>query len=258
MRQPAPENSGIQHPRPMMQVHRLVKAFDDHRVVDRLSLALKPGEVLGLVGPAGAGKSTTLRCLAGVTRATAGSILVGGLDIALYPAEARRQMIFIPEEPRLLEHLTVWDQMILQARTRTDARSLERARSLLDEFDLGNLLDAFPRQLNRQQKQSLLLASALLQRPRVLILDVPFAGLEAAAAQRARETILRIAGEGTAVIFSSRELCPLEGFCQRVVVILGGRTVFEGTVEETRRAVPQLRTLSGLDAIFTHAPSGNA
>ncbi len=257
MRQPAPENSGT-HPLPMMQVHQLVKTYDNHRVVDRLSLALKPGEVLGLVGPAGAGKSTTLRCLAGVTPATAGSIAVGGLDLALYPAEARRQLVFIPEEPRLLEHLTVWDHMILQARTRTDARSLERARSLLDEFDLGTLLDAVPRQLDRQQKQALMLAAALLHRPRVLILDEPFAGIEPAAVQRTRETILRIAGEGTAVIFSSRELCPLEGFCQRVVIILDGKTVFQGTLEETRRAAPQLRTLTGLDAIFTHAPSGNA
>lgn len=258
MRQTAPESNGT-HPVPMMQVHQLVKTYDDHRAVDRLSLALKPGDVLGLVGPEGAGKSTTLRCLAGMTQPTAGSISVGGLDIALYPAEARRQLIFVPEEPRLFEHLTVWDHMILQARTRTDAESLERAKSLLDEFDLGNRLEAFPRQLGRQQKQALMLAAALLHRPRVLILDEPFTGLDPAAGQRTRETILRIAGEGTAVIFSSRELCPLEGFCQRVVVILGGKTVFEGSFDEIRKAAPQLRDLAGLSAIFPDAPpSGNA
>lgn len=243
---------------PMMQVHQLVKTYDDRYAVDHLNLALEPGEVLGLVGPIGAGKSTTLRCLAGVTPATAGSISVGGLDIALYPAEARRQLIFIPEEPRLLEYLTVWDHMILQARTRTDTESLERARSLLDEFNLGDRLDAFPRQLDRQQRQALMLATALLHRPRVLILDEPFAGLDPTAGRHTRETILRIAGEGTAVIFSSRELCPLEGFCQRVVVMLGGKTVFEGTLEEIRRAAPELRDLSGLSTIFSDPPSGHA
>jgi len=257
MRQTAPENSGT-HPLPMMQVHQLVKTYDDHRAVDRLNLALKPGEVLGLVGPKGSGKSTALRCLAGVTPVTAGSISVGGLDIALYPAEARRQLIFVPEEPRLFEHLNVWDHMILQARSRTDPEGLERARTLLEEFDLGHRLGAFPSQLDRPQKQALMLAAAMLHRPRVLILDEPFAGLDPTAGQRTRETILRIAGEGTAVIFSSRELCPLEGFCQRVVVILGGRTVFDGTLDGVRRAAPKLRDLTGLAAIFPDEPAGNA
>lgn len=243
---------------PMMQVHQLVKTYDDLRAVDCLNLALEPGEVLGLVGPEGSGKSTILRCLAGVTPATAGSISVGGLDFALYPAEARRQLIFVPEEPRLFEHLTVWDHMILQSRGKGDEHRIERAHKLLEEFELGDLLDALPRQLRRHQKQGLMLAVALLQRPRVLILDEPFVGISPAAARRTRETILRIAGEGTAVIFSSRELCPLEGFCQRVVVILGGRTVFEGTLEETRLAAPQLRGLSGLSTIFPAPSPGNA
>ncbi len=245
-------------PLPMMQVRRLVKTYDNRPAVDHLDLALQPGEVLGLVGPEGAGKSTTLSCLAGVTPATAGSISVGGFDLALYPAEARRQLIFVPEEPRLFEHLTVWDHMIILARSRTDTQWLDRARALLEEFDLGERLDALPHHLDRQQKQVLMLAAALLHRPRVLILDEPFSGLEPEAGQRTRKTILRIAGEGTAVIFSSRELCPLEGFCQRVVIIHDGKTVFDGTLDEIRRAAPQLRTLTGLDAIFTHPPSGHA
>ena len=114
----------------MMTVRQLVKTFDDRPAVDRFSLALGPGEVLGLVGPEGAGKSTTLSCLAGVTPATAGSISVCGYDLALYPAEARRQMIFVPETPRLFEHLSVWGQ---------SEKIQERISQLLPEVQLVEL-----------------------------------------------------------------------------------------------------------------------
>jgi ABC-2 type transport system ATP-binding protein len=240
---------------PMMQVRQLVKTYDDRPAVDHLDLALQPGEVLGLVGPDGAGKSTTLNCLAGVTPATAGRISVGGFDLALYPAEARRQRVFIPENPRLSEDLTVWDHMILQGRNSNDPEWLERVRALLDEFELGHRLEELPCKLDRQEKQALMLAAALLHQPRMLILDEPFTGLSPAAGQRTRKTILSIAGEGTAVIFSSRELCPLEGFCQHVVVMLDGKTVFDGTLEEIRQEAERLSALPGLSPIFT---AGNA
>jgi len=249
MRHPAPPDSESTA-LPMMHVQHLVKAYEDRRAVDRFDLALKPGEILGLVGPDGAGKSTTLSCLAGATPATAGRISVGGFDIALYPAEARRQMVFVPERPRLSEHLSVQDHMILQARHSTDPAIFDRAGALLAGFGLDHQLETLPRQLNGRERRLLAIAAAMLRPPRVLILDEPFTGLEPADADRIRRAVLRLTEEGTAVIFSSRELCPLEGFCRRVVVILDGKTVFDGTLDGVRSSRDRLTALPGLATIF--------
>lgn len=249
MRQSAPRNSDSAT-LPMMQVQRLVKTYEDRRAVDCFYLALRAGEILGLVGPDGAGKSTTLSCLAGVTPASAGRISVGGFDIALYPAEARRQMVFVPDRPRLSEHLSVWDHMLLQTRFSTDPAIFDRAGALLAWFGLDGLLEATPGRLSPREKRLLAIAAAMLHPPQVLILDEPFTGLEAGDSDRIRKAVRQLTEEGTAVIFSSRELCPLEGFCRRVVLILDGKTVFDGTLDDVRSAADQLSALPGLATIF--------
>jgi ABC-2 type transport system ATP-binding protein len=238
---------------PMMQVQRLVKTYEDRRAVDSFDLALRTGEIIGLVGPEGSGKSTALSCLAGVTRASAGRISVGGFDIALYPAEARRQMVFVPERPRLSEHLSVWDHMLLQARHSSDPAVFDRAGALLAGFGLEERLGAPARQLDGREKRLLAIAAAMLHRPRLLILDEPFTDLDPQHSDRIRTAVKRLTGEGTAVIFSSRELCPLEGFCQRVVLILDGKTVFDGTLDGVRSSRDELAALPGLATIFPAA-----
>src|SRR5687767_7246908 len=100
----------------MIEVESLTKRYGDFTAVDRLSFSVQAGEVVGLVGPNGAGKTTTLRCLTGIIPATLGTLRVGGIDVKRDPVAAKRLLAFIPDEPRLFEHLTVAQHLAFVAR----------------------------------------------------------------------------------------------------------------------------------------------
>jgi ABC-2 type transport system ATP-binding protein len=240
----------------MIEIENLVKTYDGFAAVDGLSLAVAPGEILGLVGPNGAGKTTTLRCLAGIVPPTAGRIAVAGHDLAAAPVEARRHLAFVPDEPRLFEHLTALDHLRVIGRLYGVADAAERALELLARFDLADRRDAFPSELSRGMKQKLMIAAALLHRPSALILDEPLTGLDPGAMRRMKRTITEQAKAGAAVIVSSHMLHLVQEICGRVTIVQRGRKVLEGTLPEIRAALPDLREGADLEEIFLRATEG--
>ncbi len=129
---------------PVIAITGLVKAYDGFRAVDGVSLTVAAGEILGLVGPNGAGKTTTLRCLVGVIPPTEGSVRIAGHDLDGEPVAARQELAFVPDEPRLFDHLTVWDHLLVTARLYGVTDGLDRAGRLLAEFGLEGERHAFP------------------------------------------------------------------------------------------------------------------
>ena len=113
----------------MIEIAGLVKAYRDVTAVDGLSFRVEPAEVLGLVGPTGAGKTTTLRCLAGILPPTSGRIRIAGYDLKERPIEAKRRLAFMPDEPRFFEHLTVSDHLTLAARLYQVEDAAEKGRA---------------------------------------------------------------------------------------------------------------------------------
>ena len=237
----------------MIQLQGLVKDYGGTRAVDGLELAVAAGEILGLVGPNGAGKTTTLRCLAGILPATSGRIVVGGHDLELEPIEARRALAFVPDEPRLFDSLTVWDHILIVSRLYGVADGHDRGQALLAAFGLTDRRDAFPGELSRGMKQKLMVACALLHRPRALILDEPLTGLDPAAMRRMRQTIRETAAGGAAIIVSSHMLQLVEAVCDRVLILMHGKKLLEGRLDEIRRAIPELDEDAGLEEIFLRA-----
>lgn len=237
----------------MIEIEGLVKTYEGFKAVDDLSLKVAAGEILGLVGPNGAGKTTTLRCLAGIIPATAGRIVICGHDLENEPIEARRRLAFVPDEPHLFDHLTVWDHISLFSRIYGVPDGAERGEELLARNDLRDQKYSFPSELSRGMKQKLLISCALLHRPQALVFDEPLTGLDPASMRRTKRTIVSTASEGASVIVSSHMLHLVEEICDRVFIIQHGRKVLEGTLEEIREGVPHLGADADLEDIFLHA-----
>jgi len=242
----------------MIEVEGLVKTYGSVQAVQGLSLQVRKGEILGLVGPNGAGKTTTLRCMTGIIPPTSGRVRIAGFDLMAEPLEAKRRMAFVPDEPRLFDYLTSWDHLIITARLYGVEDGAARAKLLLDEFELGDRRDAYPSELSRGMKQKLMVAMALLHRPEAILLDEPLTGLDPAAMRRMKTRIQTSAASGVAVILSSHMLHLVEELCERVVVVVRGKKVLDGTLEEIRQASPGLGGDADLEAIFMKAVESDA
>jgi len=218
----------------MIEVSNLSKRYGDFTAVSELSFTVQPGEVLGLVGPNGAGKTTTLRCLSGIIPATLGASRICGVDVAQDPVNAKRQLAFIADEPRLFEHLTVAQHLNFVARLYGVPDYAARAEPILVELEMADKKSLLPAELSRGMKQKLAIACGLLHGPRVVIFDEPLTGLDPAGMRRMKNVMKRLAREGAAVILSSHLLSLVEEVCTHLLVLKNGRKIADGSVDEVR------------------------
>ena len=221
----------------MIRIERLTKIYGDKRAVSDLDLDVQPGELFGFLGPNGAGKSTTVKILTGLVRATSGRAVVAGFDVAQRPIEAKRRLGFVPETPRLYESLTADTFLdVMAALYHLDpATSKARRNDLIELFGLGDVRHQRLREFSKGMRQKVVIASALIHRPEVLILDEPFDGLDANTALVMKGLLKEMASQGKTVLFSSHILEVVERLCTRLCIIDGGRKVAEGTAEDIRR-----------------------
>ena len=236
----------------MLCVEGLCKQYDKFEAVSNLSFDVQPGEILGLVGPNGAGKTTTLRSLAGILPPTAGQIRICGHDLKTDAVEAKRQLAFIPDEPRLFDYLTVTEHLQFIARIYRVADAAPRAERLLEELELADKGRALPGELSRGMKQKLAIACGLLHDPRVILFDEPLTGLDPVGIRRMKDSIASRAASGAAIIVSSHLLHLVEELCHRILVLQAGRKVAHGTLEEIKAAAPQLQADASLEDVFLH------
>jgi ABC-2 type transport system ATP-binding protein len=219
---------------PALDVQDLQKTYGAVQAVRGLTFKVAPGEVLGLVGPNGAGKTSTLRCLAGILPPSVGRVRVAGHDLAVAPVEAKRQLAFLPDEPRFFEYLTVWEHLNFTARLYGVEDWEARGRALLEEMELTGREKSLPGELSRGMKQKLSIACGFLHQPRLILLDEPLTGLDPLGIRRMKDSLKRRAEGGTALVLSSHLLPLVEELCHRLLVIAGGRAVALGTLAEIR------------------------
>jgi ABC-2 type transport system ATP-binding protein len=241
----------------MIEVAGLTKLYGEFVAVSELSFAVRPGEVLGLVGPNGAGKTTTLRCLAGIIPPTRGTLTIAGADLATQPIEAKRHIAFFPDEPRLFDYLTVWQHLNFVARIYGVADYETRGRDLLAEMELAEKRDALPAELSRGMKQKLALACGLLHSPSVIYFDEPLTGLDPYGIRRMKDSILRRARDGTAIIISSHLLHLVEEICSHLLILQSGKKVADGTLAEITQRFSEHPETS-LEEVFFLATSAPA
>jgi len=236
----------------MIEAQGLTKLYGEFVAVNELSFAVQPGQVMGLVGPNGAGKTTTLRCLAGIIPPTRGTIRICGHDLANEPIEAKKQLAFFTDEPRLFEYLTVEQHLAFTARIYQVADYQELARPLLEELEIADKADKLPGELSRGMKQKLVIACGLLHSPRVIFFDEPLTGLDPMGIRRMKDSILKRAREGAAIIISSHLLHLLEEVCSNVLILKNGQKIIDGTLAEIRQQFAGLGD-ANLEEVFFHA-----
>jgi ABC-2 type transport system ATP-binding protein len=218
-----------------LEVRELVKSFGTVRAVDGISFDVEEGEIFGLIGHNGAGKTTTLRVVSTLLQVTSGSVQVFGHDVTKEPDEVRRIISYLPEDAGAYKNLTGLAYLEFIAaffRKGAEARAMvERGVAIADLGDrIRDKVDTYSKGMTRR----LLVARALMVKPRLAILDEPTSGLDVINAQEIRRIIKGYASEGTAVILSSHNMLEVELMCDRIKLINEGRIVESGTPSELR------------------------
>jgi ABC-2 type transport system ATP-binding protein len=242
----------------MIEVDGLTKLYGDFAAVRDLSFQVQAGELLGLVGPNGAGKTTTLRCISGIIPATHGRVQIAGHDLHKEPIKAKRELAVFSDEPRLFEYLTVHQHLEFTARLYQIADAPARIPALLAELDLAEKEDQLPGELSRGMKQKVAIACGLLHHPKVVLFDEPLTGLDPLAIRNMKNTIKRLAAEGSAIMISSHLLHLLEELCTHVLIIKNGVKVAHGTLNEVRRRFSTLAGDATLEDVFIQIAEGDS
>lgn len=221
-----------------IQVAGLRKEFEDLVAVDDLTFSILPQEIYGLIGPNGAGKTTTMRMIAGLLSPTAGTLLVGDVDVAKNPSEARSRIGFLSDFFGVYEDLKVWEYLDYFARAYRLASDEigKRVADAIGQTGLGAKRDSIIRGLSRGMKQKLGIARSVLHRPSVLVLDEPASGLDPMARMELRNLLQVLQSQGTTIFISSHILPELDGFCTSIGIMEKGRLVRSGRVAEIMAA----------------------
>ena len=222
----------------------LVKDFGETRAVDGVSLKVPTGAIYGLLGPNGAGKTTTLRMLLGIIDPSTGQRNVLGRE---RPLEAAPEIGYLPEERGLYPAMHARDAIAFMGALRglPIAEGRRRADALLSEHNLGEWAKKPIRQLSKGMAQTVQLLGTTVHKPRLLVLDEPFSGLDAINQARLEEMIRREARTGVTIIFSTHVIAHAERLCEQIAIIAKGKVAFDGRVDEARarlRPIVRLRT----------------
>jgi ABC-2 type transport system ATP-binding protein len=216
-----------------LEIHGLTKCFD-RPAVHGLDLTVQRGEFYALLGPNGAGKTTTLKMVVGLLRPDAGSISILGIDALADPVSAKQVMAWISDEPMIYDKLTPYEYLEFVAGLWGIEADLaeRRARELLEFLGLGDHAHERCEGFSKGMRQKVALAGALVHEPRVIILDEPLTGLDAASARQVKSVLRERVAAGGTVIMTTHILEVAERMADRIGVIAGGRLIAQGTLEE--------------------------
>ena len=221
----------------MIELWQLNKKFGNFHAVRDVTLKILPGELFGFLGPNGAGKTTTIRMMVGLMKPTSGRVLLYGKDVLREPEEAKSILGFIPDRPYLYEKLTGLEFLEFVADLHgLDSGNHRRKRiaELLEFFDLEGWSRELVESYSHGMRQRLILAAAIVHRPKALIVDEPMVGLDPKGARLVKRLFLDLAKTGVAIFMSTHILEVAEEMCQRIGIINEGRMIALGTMQELR------------------------
>jgi ABC-2 type transport system ATP-binding protein len=232
------------------------KTYGETVAVAGITFTVTAGEVLGLVGPNGAGKTTTLRALAGILTPTRGRLAIAGHDLARDAVAAKAALAYVPDDPRLFDHLTVWEHLRFVAGVYRLADWQGRAEALLAQFELVEKRDALAGELSRGMRQKVAICCGYLHQPRAILLDEPLTGLDPRGIRTMKDSIRQRAGDGAAVMVSSHLLSLVEDLCDSVLVLHRGRQLLHGRLAELRKQMAEQGRQETLEELFFRLTEG--
>ena len=235
----------------MLRIENLTKIYGEHKAVDDLSLHIAPGEIYGFIGHNGAGKTTTLKSVAGILRFDAGEIFINGKSIKADPVGCKREMAYIPDNPDMYEFLSgiKYLNFVADIYGMTKAEREERITKYADMFEITKDLAQPVSAYSHGMKQKLAIISALMHKPKLLLMDEPFVGLDPIAAHQLKGIMRELCDEGGAIFFSTHVLEVAEKLCDKVAIIKGGKLLKSGSME-------QVKGDASLENVFLDAKGG--
>jgi ABC-2 type transport system ATP-binding protein len=233
----------------MIELSSLTKKYGNFTAVDAIDLSVAKGELLGLLGPNGAGKTTTLRMIAGILRPTAGTVKIADIDIWSDPVAAKMKLGYIPDRPFIYEKLTGAEFLRFVAGLfgQEGGKVEHRARELMALFDLEEWRDELVESYSHGMRQKLIISSAFVHRPDVIVVDEPMVGLDPKAARILKDLFREYVGRGHTIVMSTHTLEVAQAMCDRICIVQGGRIKAQGSMAELRAGAA---TTAGLEEIF--------
>ena len=217
----------------MLKVSNVTKYYDDFKAVDNLSFEVEKGEIFGLLGVNGAGKTTTFRMIMNLISPSKGEIAFNGKKIDYNVTD---KIGFLTEERSLLTKLTVKEQMLFYGALKSLDKDtiLKRLDKLLKRFGIEEYKDRKINTLSKGNQQKVQFISAIINEPELLILDEPFSGLDPINIELFKSVILELKEKGTSIIFSAHRMDHVELFCEKLVILLKGKSVLEGYLKDIK------------------------
>jgi len=222
----------------MLQIKNFTKIYSNNKVaVDNISLEVNSGDIFAFIGPNGAGKTTTIKSVVGINDFNSGTITIDGMDIVKNPVECKKIIAYIPDNPDIYETLTGTQYLELVADifriNKEDRNNLtkEYATLLGLDKDLNSPISTY----SHGMKQKLVLISAFIHKPKLIVMDEPFVGLDPKASFTVKEIMKKLVKDGSAIFFSTHVLEVAEKLCNKVAIINKGKIIACGTMEEVKK-----------------------
>lgn len=221
----------------MLKISNLSKTYRNSNVkaIDDVSLEIEDGDIYGFIGPNGAGKSTTIKCIVGIHDYDSGDIEFNGLRLKEDPIKYKSQFAYVPDNPDLYEHLSgiAYLDFIANCYQMGSERN-DLIHQYATLFGIENALANPIKSYSHGMKQKLQIIAAIIHKPKLLVLDEPFVGLDPKAAHDLKEIMKDLTKEGTMILFSSHVLEVVEKFCNKIAIIKKGKIIASGLTEDVK------------------------
>lgn len=217
----------------MLKVNKITKYYGDNLAVDSLSFTVKDGEIFGLLGSNGAGKTTTFRIIMGLLDSNSGTVTLNGKKIDYSMTD---QIGFVTEERSLLTKMTVKEQVVYYGRLKglSESEILKRLDAWLEKFQITDYKNRKIKELSKGNQQKIQFIAAVINNPKLLILDEPFTGLDPINVGQLKSAIYELQKNGCSIIFSSHQMEHIEQFCEKLVILVKGKPVLEGYLKDIK------------------------
>ncbi len=218
----------------MLELTSLTKKFGSFTAVDDISMNIRAGDIYGFLGPNGAGKTTTIKMIATLLKPTSGTVLINGIDAHRSPEEAKKYLSYVPDQPFLYEKLSGMEFLLFVSKMYRmgENEAADSIREVSDIFEVRPWLNKRIEDYSQGMRQRLVLAAAMLHKPRLIVIDEPMVGLDPRGAETFKEQVRLVAKNGTAIFMTTHQLSLARDVCSRIGIINTAKLVYEGSIEE--------------------------
>ncbi len=221
----------------MIQIENITKEFGKVIAVNNLKLEIDKGQFFGFLGQNGAGKTTTVKMITGLLRPTAGRILIDDLDVQKHPVQVKKRIGYVPDDPYIYEKLTGREflRFVGGLFDMDEAKQEERIDWLLDMFQMQSMADKRSEEYSHGMRQKIVMSSAILHEPDIIIVDEPMVGLDPQSARLLKDILKKLSKRGTTIFMSSHSLSVVEELCDRIGIIKEGTLIALGSLDDLRQ-----------------------